>query len=637
MEDDLFSTTNVSLLDDIVPFRPLTSSPVSLKHVHNSSSSTTSSSNHYNHGSSSSSSEQWNVVDTPLEGSTEFIRDKSIKPTQFSMPLKHQENTVDILKKENFDLRLKIYYLENRLLDLSPSNVEAALKENVDLKVTVQKLTQELKKYKKLILELEAAIEIVNKPCPKQHGMSQAEKDELTAAIMEAKVCREENDKLSQMRADVLAENKRLRDELRFIREQKVESSQPRTHKEDYPTNTKRLEEKLRSQSLEIASLKDEVEKRQRQMDDLRNQLKQSTKDLNETRQQLKSKILEYERSMKHEDDNKLMDTIRQLRKENDLLINEIQEREQDVADLEEEMQKLVTVLDEKNKEEGDNDLEEKIMTLEATIQERDEDIEVLKDHITKTQRELEEKNEANKELLIELQEAIEKSEQIRTDYENQVNQINELEIGIKEKDERMAALEEDYKSQLYTTEREKKLVEDDVKELKHKLRLALKQLKEKEKEAEHVEKWKERVYSLEDQLKNFRGVVYKLKKAQDNNMMIKNTLEQPYKNKTSNNTLEQVLKKLNDELRKELDDKTREYEREKMRATELQDLYNQQLEIIRELEEKLSKKSTMLALSLSEYDELQANKKIMDSILVKQVTGTQTFHERIESVTMNH
>ncbi|CEG69845.1 hypothetical protein RMATCC62417_05845 [Rhizopus microsporus] len=609
MEDDLFSTTNVSLLDDIVPFRPLTSSPVSLKHVHNSSSSTTSSSNHYNHGSSSSSSEQWNVVDTPLEGSTEFIRDKSIKPTQFSMPLKHQENTVDILKKENFDLRLKIYYLENRLLDLSPSNVEAALKENVDLKVTVQKLTQELKKYKKLILELEAAIEIVNKPCPKQHGMSQAEKDELTAAIMEAKVCREENDKLSQMRADVLAENKRLRDELRFIREQKVESSQPRTHKEDYPTNTKRLEEKLRSQSLEIASLKDEVEKRQRQMDDLRNQLKQSTKDLNETRQQLKSKILEYERSMKHEDDNKLMDTIRQLRKENDLLINEIQEREQDVADLEEEMQKLVTVLDEKNKEEGDNDLEEKIMTLEATIQERDEDIEVLKDHITKTQRELEEKNEANKELLIELQEAIEKSEQIRTDYENQVNQINELEIGIKEKDERMAALEEDYKSQLYTTEREKKLVEDDVKELKHKLRLALKQLKEKEKEAEHVEKWKERVYSLEDQLKNFRGVVYKLKKAQDNNMMIKNTLEQPYKNKTSNNTLEQVLKKLNDELRKELDDKTREYEREKMRATELQDLYNQQLEIIRELEEKLSKKSTMLALSLSEYDVKDINK----------------------------
>lgn len=92
---------------------------------------------------------------------------------------------------------------------------------------------------------------------------------------------------------------------------------------------------------MEITSLKDEVEKRQRQMDDLRNQLKQSTKDLNETRQQLKSKILEYERSMKHEDDNKLMDTIRQLRKENDLLINEIQEREQDVADLEEEMQKV--------------------------------------------------------------------------------------------------------------------------------------------------------------------------------------------------------------------------------------------------------------------------------------------------------
>lgn len=108
---------------------------------------------------------------------------------------------------------------------------------------------------------------------------------------------------------------------------------------------------------------------------------------------------------------------------------------------------------------------------------------------------------------------------------------------------------------------------------------------------------------------------------------MIKNTLEQPYRNKVNNNnnnnnrvylirstqtntnTLEQVLKKLNDELRKELDDKTREYEREKMRTTQLQDLYNQQLEIIRELEEKLSKKSTMLALSLSEYDVKDINK----------------------------
>lgn len=36
---------------------------------------------------------------------------------------------MDILKKENFDLRLKIYFLETRLHDLSPTNLENALKE----------------------------------------------------------------------------------------------------------------------------------------------------------------------------------------------------------------------------------------------------------------------------------------------------------------------------------------------------------------------------------------------------------------------------------------------------------------------------------------------------------------------------
>ena len=36
---------------------------------------------------------------------------------------------MDILKKDNFDLRLKIYFLEIRLHDLSPTNLENALKE----------------------------------------------------------------------------------------------------------------------------------------------------------------------------------------------------------------------------------------------------------------------------------------------------------------------------------------------------------------------------------------------------------------------------------------------------------------------------------------------------------------------------
>ncbi|KAI7860171.1 microtubule associated-domain-containing protein, partial [Circinella umbellata] len=77
------------------------------------------------------------------------------KERSATLTLKEQEKTIDILNKENFGLKLKCYFLEKRLDDISPDQVDNALKENVDLKVTIQTLTQELKRYKKMILDLQ--------------------------------------------------------------------------------------------------------------------------------------------------------------------------------------------------------------------------------------------------------------------------------------------------------------------------------------------------------------------------------------------------------------------------------------------------------------------------------------------------
>lgn len=66
---------------------------------------------------------------------------------------------IDNLKKENFNIKLRVHFLEERLAQLAPDQVDAALKQNVSLKVEVQQRGLELKKLKRLVLELERELE----------------------------------------------------------------------------------------------------------------------------------------------------------------------------------------------------------------------------------------------------------------------------------------------------------------------------------------------------------------------------------------------------------------------------------------------------------------------------------------------
>ncbi|CAG8646823.1 7490_t:CDS:2, partial [Acaulospora colombiana] len=45
------------------------------------------------------------------------------------MTLKEQERVIDEIKKENFSLKMKVYFLEERLSKLGPDEMERALKE----------------------------------------------------------------------------------------------------------------------------------------------------------------------------------------------------------------------------------------------------------------------------------------------------------------------------------------------------------------------------------------------------------------------------------------------------------------------------------------------------------------------------
>ena len=63
------------------------------------------------------------------------------------------------MKKENFNIKLKVHFLEERLAELAPDQIEAALRQNINLKIEVQQHRMDLKKQKKLILELEQELE----------------------------------------------------------------------------------------------------------------------------------------------------------------------------------------------------------------------------------------------------------------------------------------------------------------------------------------------------------------------------------------------------------------------------------------------------------------------------------------------
>ncbi|POY72208.1 hypothetical protein BMF94_4714 [Rhodotorula taiwanensis] len=117
-----------------------------------------------------------------------------------AMSLREQEKVIDELKKDNFSLKLKLHFYEQRLEKMAPSSVEQALRENIQLKVEFQTLRTELKRYKKLLLEGDKAIQALTaerdaratgRPVPPGTSASAREKD-LERRLLEQEEQREQ-------------------------------------------------------------------------------------------------------------------------------------------------------------------------------------------------------------------------------------------------------------------------------------------------------------------------------------------------------------------------------------------------------------------------------------------------------------
>ncbi|CEP12153.1 hypothetical protein [Parasitella parasitica] len=682
--DDDMSTTNVSLIEDLHTSRPFSASPLSLKNK---------------------KPELEDIAESPTLKPKDYVRNGSLA-------LKHQENTLDGLKKENFDLRLSLYFYEQRFNDMSSDNIDNALKENVNLKVTIQTLTQELKKYKKIILDLNKGLDILkNQPCTKQHGMTEEEREELERLKADAEQFHDENDNLSRLLANVTSENVKLRSAVRSkhpgaltdfspsnstssssdeyqdlsrkyrqaklkIEEQQRMMQQSNRYNNNNPPddhllkslltdrdaviakNTKlnrQLENELQLEKERNDNLVQELQEKKKQIHSLKLELDQFNRNLQDTKQQLRNKANECDQLLEENEDLRvnnenmgtLIETVRQCEDENEELLNEIQDREQEIEALEAEVVKLLSHLEKKENERGrdSQQSDERIIQLEEEIEilknelksvneSHDNDIEAFEEHVAKTQQELNKKDQENQSLSLEIEETKRECEELLE------KQYNELIVTIRDREVRMATLEGNFEQKTDTMQRERELLQEEMDELQEKYR-ALQGQQERNQSTNSDSEYSQALEaSLKEAKREHRKASEQLLKQTEQVRLLKQKLiastqenecllalldenkKSGHPDKASKQT---VLTKLNHALRKEMDERETEFELQKKKLQE-------QVEINHQLRKQLERRGTMLTNSLLARDSLKEQGEFMENILYEQATGGHSLRDRTDS-----
>ncbi|PLW44874.1 hypothetical protein PCANC_10784 [Puccinia coronata f. sp. avenae] len=215
------------------------------------------------------------------------------------LTLREQEKVIDEVKKENFNLKLKIYFLEDRLAKLAPDQVDLALKENVEIKVEFQTVRQELKRYKRLLLEAERAIELA-KTERDQLLEQKALSEERTSSGLQYQVKKARDEAVVKDKSiqNLESEVQRLKDQLkRFSSKEKEMRNTPshsRHHNRTSMSNQSVDEWSNQEHMIEIKNLKNELtEERQLKEDllgdnqDLRHRLIETKNALQDTQDEI--------------------------------------------------------------------------------------------------------------------------------------------------------------------------------------------------------------------------------------------------------------------------------------------------------------------------------------------------------------
>ncbi|KZT11194.1 uncharacterized protein LAESUDRAFT_734124 [Laetiporus sulphureus 93-53] len=356
------------------------------------------------------------VIDTPAPGQTKRTRSAGGKGT--NLTLRDQEKHIDSLKKENFNIKLKVHFLEERLAQLAPDQIDAALKQNINLKIEVQQRGMEMKKLKKLVLELERELERLQRGS----GSAQARARELEEKLEERE---REIRELRRRRAvgpddgtlrDLEEHNAHLQGELDAARglldvcteelDQLKEAEERRrrgvTNEGQWEQRAAELEEDNENLRLKIDDLEEQVTRRNDEKEDLADMVEALKLENEELRRRREAESIERSESRaqiieEQEERAAVEDDLNAVRDKLAAAHIELQQKEDDIDMKNREIEELVsehTRIVETIDDEWRGEMEEsrgQVEELKDALQEREQETKDLRIHITDLETELNE------------------------------------------------------------------------------------------------------------------------------------------------------------------------------------------------------------------------------------------------------
>lgn len=282
--------------------------------------------------------------------------------------LKH----IDNLKKENFNIKLKVHFLEERLAQLAPDQIDAALKQNINLKIEVQQRGMDLKKLRKLVLELEKELERSQKNGGGGGGQGGSSRRERELEEM----LQERDREIRELRRRRVESSQDVDEEL----EMALRDAEDRNQElESELTNMKDL---LMDNSEELDRLKNELQRREdssfagEEGEARKDRMRRRLAELEAENEDLKAALEEHADMVALRDDEKedLMDQMETLRLE----VEDLQRRRE--AESIERSESRAQIYEEREEREamqdGLNELRDKLAAATIELQQKDDELE---------------------------------------------------------------------------------------------------------------------------------------------------------------------------------------------------------------------------------------------------------------------
>lgn len=462
---------------------------------------------------------------------------------------------IDEVKKENFSLKLKIYFLEERLSKLAPDQVDLALKENIEMKVEFQTVRQELKKHKKLLLEATKTLE-------------DSQRNQLQA-----------NGRYSKSGLEAQAELERLRDALQAEQEKSAQAERDNARLHD------RLREASTSRAADADSLERKVDELEKENAKLRAQVNAQVTMLstrNDEKDQLYDEIealkqdvlaLEAELTNTHgrrgSETSNGSATIRELEDELNSYRDKLSAAMLDLEKRDTEVQELNAELDQQ-----DADHVRSLKEWKTALEEARQDKDALTDAIEERDqeiRELEAKLDELDALAQDDRTRIEDAVKVAEKKEKEVNHLGEEVIGLTEDLEKLGKQIEDLQDEV-----DAKNVR--IEDLERELDAADKELEDKQRLHEQV------VIALKDKISSAKARQMEMTIQQESLLTEVTFLRAKVEELAIKSAELEESKRTDERLRQRLEDDKMDLER-RLREGEVQ-LEDMRLEARRELSE---------------------------------------------------